>query len=432
MVKFSAADVPSEGWGPSSDFPPSGEVRSDGRDDPSTFTRVTVNSEAESSSGRDSFTLYGNREGDREGDREGNCDRNGNGNSVGEGNRKGDESGNINRNGDGDGNRNGDGNSNGNGNGNGDGFLGLKEPAWSPVEPVDGVGDEVGNGNENGNGNGNGSGNGDGNENRDRDGNGDVKGDGNENENGNRDGDENRNGNGNGNRNGNGDGDGNEEEEDVCRICRTSGEINSPLYYPCACSGSIKYVHQECLLQWLNHSNTRHCEVCKHPFSFSPVYAENAPSRLPFQELVLGAALKAGRGLRFSMRLFLVLSVWLLFIPFTTCWLWRLTFVRTFQEAQNLVSVRFTPVLLLTDCVYGSFLSAGIVFVFLCVSSLRDYFRHLHEHGNENRRENEEGERIRMGGRGRIVRRDLVRQNPRVGGGGEPGNRVGGDRKSVV
>jgi E3 ubiquitin-protein ligase MARCH6 len=33
------------------------------------------------------------------------------------------------------------------------------------------------------------------------------------------------------------------------------------LYYPCACSGSIKYVHQDCLVQWLNHSKARQCEV---------------------------------------------------------------------------------------------------------------------------------------------------------------------------
>ncbi len=52
-----------------------------------------------------------------------------------------------------------------------------------------------------------------------------------------------------------------DDEEDVCRICRMTGEEDSPLYYPCACSGSIKYVHQECLLQWLNHSNARQCEV---------------------------------------------------------------------------------------------------------------------------------------------------------------------------
>lgn len=55
--------------------------------------------------------------------------------------------------------------------------------------------------------------------------------------------------------------DGEDDEEDVCRICRTPGNDESPLYYPCACSGSIKYVHQDCLLQWLNHSNARQCEV---------------------------------------------------------------------------------------------------------------------------------------------------------------------------
>ncbi|OIT04677.1 putative e3 ubiquitin ligase sud1 [Nicotiana attenuata] len=52
-----------------------------------------------------------------------------------------------------------------------------------------------------------------------------------------------------------------DEDEDVCRICRNPGDTDNPLRYPCACSGSIKYVHQDCLLQWLNHSNARQCEV---------------------------------------------------------------------------------------------------------------------------------------------------------------------------
>lgn len=52
-----------------------------------------------------------------------------------------------------------------------------------------------------------------------------------------------------------------EEEEEVCRICRNPGDPENPLRYPCACSGSIKFVHQDCLLQWLNHSNARQCEV---------------------------------------------------------------------------------------------------------------------------------------------------------------------------
>eukprot|EP01018_Ginkgo_biloba_P037450 Gb_29871 [translate_table: standard] len=79
-----------------------------------------------------------------------------------------------------------------------------------------------------------------------------------------------------------------EEEEDVCKICRNNGDLQHLLHYPCACSGSIKYVYQDCLLQWLNHSNTCQCEVYKHAFSFSPVYAENAPTRLLFREFFVG------------------------------------------------------------------------------------------------------------------------------------------------
>ncbi|KAI3791210.1 hypothetical protein L2E82_04891 [Cichorium intybus] len=127
-----------------------------------------------------------------------------------------------------------------------------------------------------------------------------------------------------------------DEEGDVCRICRNPGDADNPLRYPCACSGSIKFVHQDCLLQWLNHSNAWQCEVCKHPFSFSPMYAENAPAKLPFQEFVVGMSMKACHVLQFFLRLAFVLSVWLVIIPFITFWIWRFSFVRTFTEAQKL------------------------------------------------------------------------------------------------
>ncbi|CAK9266883.1 unnamed protein product [Sphagnum jensenii] len=197
-------------------------------------------------------------------------------------------------------------------------------------------------------------------------------------------------------------GDADDEEEDVCRICRMTGEDDSPLYYPCACSGSIKYVHQECLVQWLNHSKARQCEVCKHPFSFSPVYADDAPARLPFQELVLGMAVKAGRGTRYLVRLTFVLAVWLLFLPFTTFWIWRFTFVRSFVEAQRLFVSHCVPSLLLTDCFHGFLLSAGIVLIFLAVTSLREYFRHLREVVGG---QNEEGVGAERGHGGRLGRR---------------------------
>ena len=32
---------------------------------------------------------------------------------------------------------------------------------------------------------------------------------------------------------------------DICRVCRSEGASDKPLFYPCVCTGSIKYVHQE-------------------------------------------------------------------------------------------------------------------------------------------------------------------------------------------
>ncbi|XP_043709481.1 probable E3 ubiquitin ligase SUD1 [Telopea speciosissima] len=184
-----------------------------------------------------------------------------------------------------------------------------------------------------------------------------------------------------------------EDEEDVCRICRNPGDAENPLRYPCACSGSIKFVHQDCLLQWLNHSNARQCEVCKHAFSFSPVYAENAPTRLPFQEFVFGMAMKAWHVLKFFLRLAFVLSVWLLIIPFITFWIWRLAFVRNFGEAHRLFLSHSSSTVILTDCLHGFLLSASIVFIFLGATSLRDYFRHLRELGGHDAEREDEGER---------------------------------------
>ncbi|XP_047307598.1 probable E3 ubiquitin ligase SUD1 [Impatiens glandulifera] len=204
-----------------------------------------------------------------------------------------------------------------------------------------------------------------------------------------------------------------DEEGDVCRICRNPGELDNPLRYPCACSGSIKYVHQDCLLQWLNHSNARQCEVCKHAFSFSPVYAENAPSRLPFQEFVVGMAMKACHVLQFFVRLSFVLSVWLLIIPFITFWIWRLAFVRSFSEAQRLFMSHISTTVILTDCLHGFLLSASIVFIFLGATSLRDYFRHLREIGGQDVGREDDGDRNGA----RAARRPPIQANRMDGNG---------------
>src|SRR3990167_8592825 len=56
-----------------------------------------------------------------------------------------------------------------------------------------------------------------------------------------------------------------------CRFCL--GNINSKrsLLRPCRCTGSMKYVHKECLNAWrhTNPYNMKQCNICKTPYIFA-------------------------------------------------------------------------------------------------------------------------------------------------------------------
>lgn len=60
-----------------------------------------------------------------------------------------------------------------------------------------------------------------------------------------------------------------EEEEALCRICRGDGE-HEALFAPCACRGSMEWVHPSCLQQWRDTSQNPEsrvrCETCKQPY----------------------------------------------------------------------------------------------------------------------------------------------------------------------
>uniref|UniRef100_A0A3P9MEH2 RING-type E3 ubiquitin transferase n=1 Tax=Oryzias latipes TaxID=8090 RepID=A0A3P9MEH2_ORYLA len=54
--------------------------------------------------------------------------------------------------------------------------------------------------------------------------------------------------------------------QDICRICHCEGDDEFPLIMPCRCTGSLSFVHQACLNQWIKSSDTRCCELCKFDF----------------------------------------------------------------------------------------------------------------------------------------------------------------------
>lgn len=46
--------------------------------------------------------------------------------------------------------------------------------------------------------------------------------------------------------------DSDEDEGDLCRICQMGQQsASNPLIQPCCCTGSLQYVHQECIKRWL-------------------------------------------------------------------------------------------------------------------------------------------------------------------------------------
>ncbi|KAI1075415.1 hypothetical protein F5B20DRAFT_560266 [Whalleya microplaca] len=115
-------------------------------------------------------------------------------------------------------------------------------------------------------------------------------------------------------------------DPDTCRICRGEGTADEPLFYPCKCSGSIKYVHQDCLMEWLSHSQKKHCELCKTPFRFTKLYSPDMPKRLPLHIFVGHMAKYMFRNVLVWLRAALVASVWLGWLPYLMRSVWSFLF----------------------------------------------------------------------------------------------------------
>ena len=119
---------------------------------------------------------------------------------------------------------------------------------------------------------------------------------------------------------------GNSEEADTCRICRGEGSKEEPLFYPCKCSGSIKFVHQNCLMEWLSHSQKKHCELCKTPFRFTKLYHPHMPTTVPLPIFLRQAAVHTWKSFLTWTRFHLVTFVWVAWLPWCMRTMWRAVF----------------------------------------------------------------------------------------------------------
>jgi len=146
------------------------------------------------------------------------------------------------------------------------------------------------------------------------------------------------------------------EEVPYCRVCHEGDSSNStngdtasvslgPLYHPCKCAGSIKYVHQECLLQWLKVSNKLQtnpkCELCGELFHFQNIYAIDAPSNvlMTLKDTLIELLPRILLFIKYIMGFSFTIIVWVVFLPlFSNYWMkfcWCLISTQDFKLCET-------------------------------------------------------------------------------------------------
>lgn len=140
-----------------------------------------------------------------------------------------------------------------------------------------------------------------------------------------------------------------EEDEDCCRVCHGEAEATRPLFHPCRCSGSIKFVHQDCLQTWLKISNQSNpkCELCGEHFHFRNIYTsgEDKPPKLSVFEFIHGVYLIASKYTRFVFEVIIATILWSIGLPFFTYWMIEFTDAVAFNEdVSPLIFMNWLPV----------------------------------------------------------------------------------------
>ena len=170
-------------------------------------------------------------------------------------------------------------------------------------------------------------------------------------------------------------------EAEECRVCRGGAEIGS-LFKPCKCSGSIRYVHQECLEMWLRHknSNSEKCELCGCIYYFSPRFADDAPSSLGGLSLTVALIKRVfSYGMPTFFRLLCIFSSWVIFVPLCTHWMYRIVvhtpFVSKLSEVSSEWSISSFKEWLSSELVSGIVVTLLILSSTVILMSFVDFLR---------------------------------------------------------
>ena len=154
---------------------------------------------------------------------------------------------------------------------------------------------------------------------------------------------------------------------DICRVCRSEGLSDRPLFHPCICTGSIKWIHQECLVQWMRYSRKEYCELCGYRFSFTPIYSPDMPRRLPLRDVVGGLFSSIVTAVKYWLHYTLVAIAWLGVVPLTACRTYR----ALFSGPLDLVRIMSLPMDMLSaenissDVFHGCFVVTCTLFAFI-------------------------------------------------------------------
>lgn len=165
---------------------------------------------------------------------------------------------------------------------------------------------------------------------------------------------------------------------DICRVCRSEGLSDRPLFHPCICTGSIKWIHQECLVQWMRYSRKEYCELCGYRFSFTPIYSPDMPRRLPLRDVVGGLFSSIVTAVKYWLHYTLVAIAWLGVVPLTACRTYR----ALFSGPLDLVRIMSLPMDMLSaenissDVFHGCFVVTCTLFAFIGLVWLREQILH--------------------------------------------------------